>query len=334
MVLNIGGSGRGRKYPQQVELGQIYSGVLTAMSGIHRDDRPALIALGLILAALCFCVALTAYQPSAESDKKQPSSLTNAEGSAPAIAPDSQSIEQIQSTEYENPCGQGEDNRKSDLCAQWKAADAASYAALWGMISAIVGGLGVVSVAVSLYYTRQALLIAVAGTKAARKGNKIASRIGRSQTRAYLSCTSARYRLINQTCVLTFTVKNFGQSPANRCTLSAKVIAINIDSTGTDDQLLYSQSRETEIFFLPSQMEDDSATLIFPLQFSRSIIDSFNESHMLISAECKIVWDDVFIDSQTANFFVVESDTEIVDDGVFPRRRQGSMRVGNSRPDA
>ena len=43
------------------------------------------------------------------------------------------------SLEEKWPCPRGEDNRASDLCAQWKAADAARKAAEWSIVAFIVG---------------------------------------------------------------------------------------------------------------------------------------------------------------------------------------------------
>lgn len=61
------------------------------------------------------------------------------------------------------PCNPGADNRKSDLCAQWKAADAASSAAYWtentfwlGMIGVLIGAFTLVAAVAAAWYARNA----------------------------------------------------------------------------------------------------------------------------------------------------------------------------------
>ena len=71
--------------------------------------------------------------------------------------PTVQPIEAIQGMEYQNPCRQGWDNRNSDLCAQWKAADAAADAAYWAKWQLWIGIAGVGGLLVSLHLTRLAL---------------------------------------------------------------------------------------------------------------------------------------------------------------------------------
>lgn len=91
----------------------------------------------------------------------------------------------------ETQCAKGIDDRRSDLCAQWKAADAAREAVLW----AVWSGLAVV---VALILTMEA--------------NRIARETGKKQTRAYVGIEEVwldlRHRRIE------FFTKNFGQSEA------------------------------------------------------------------------------------------------------------------------
>jgi hypothetical protein len=58
-------------------------------------------------------------------------------------------------SEKDRGCTQGKEERQSDLCAQWKAADAASDAARWAMASLFVGIVGTGLLVWTLWETRQ-----------------------------------------------------------------------------------------------------------------------------------------------------------------------------------
>jgi len=50
----------------------------------------------------------------------------------------------IDTDQYSSPCEKGQDKRYSDLCAQWKAADAAAEAAKWSYGQIWIGGVGLI----------------------------------------------------------------------------------------------------------------------------------------------------------------------------------------------
>lgn len=70
------------------------------------------------------------------------------------------------------PCLPNQDNRKSDLCAQWKAADAAAESAEWSRYAALIGAMSGLFVLIALYFTFQS--------------NRIARQSAERQLRAYL----------------------------------------------------------------------------------------------------------------------------------------------------
>lgn len=74
---------------------------------------------------------------------------------------------------YEKPCAKGDDQRDSDLCAQWKAADSANLAA-W------LSGLSFAAVLVALYL--------------AFRSNSIARGTAHSQLRAYVTLGTVEMR--------------------------------------------------------------------------------------------------------------------------------------------
>lgn len=63
-------------------------------------------------------------------------------------------------SDLNQPCEQGEDNRSSDLCAQWKAADAARSSAdaawLFGALGSLIGALTLAAAAAAAIWARKA----------------------------------------------------------------------------------------------------------------------------------------------------------------------------------
>lgn len=78
-------------------------------------------------------------------------------------------------------CDPGDDQRDSDLCAQWKAADAASEAAWWTKLSGLLSLFGLVGVAGALFLTI--------------RSNRIAQDSSKRQLRAYLGVESIRFEI-------------------------------------------------------------------------------------------------------------------------------------------
>ena len=73
----------------------------------------------------------------------------------------------VESSDLEKPCKEGDDQRSSDLCAQWKAADAAKTASLAAWLGALIGAFTLAAAYSAAKWARKA-------AKASRKGNKIA----------------------------------------------------------------------------------------------------------------------------------------------------------------
>ncbi|MEF2074924.1 hypothetical protein [Consotaella aegiceratis] len=107
------------------------------------------------------------------------------------------------------PCEQGREDRSSDLCAQWKAADAAKKSADWGAFSVCIGVVTFLAAAVAAIYagsTSKASWASVAETR----------RIGEAQVRAYLDFehVTIGYDAANQCLTFSAMIINNGQSPA------------------------------------------------------------------------------------------------------------------------
>jgi hypothetical protein len=113
----------------------------------------------------------------------------------------------IDAAKYKRPCIKPHGHDESDLCAQWRAAKAAERAALWGLVQMVLSAFGVVGLAVTLWYNRNAL-------KLAGEANAVSQRNGEAQVRCYLSVVEGRVKLSGNVPLFQVKVKNAGQSPA------------------------------------------------------------------------------------------------------------------------
>jgi hypothetical protein len=186
-----------------------------------------------ILAALA-CLILSAQAPRPETQPKQAEVSNQVGKSAQTIPPPPfEPVQPVQRRITERPCEPGQDNRQSELCAQWKAADAATDAAYWAWASFWLGLAGTVGLIATLYYTRKAVLAAEEATKDADKALEIAARnadaaaqqvtvaqsTARHQLRAYIGVAKVTLdvsssNMIMDRITVTVALKNFGQTPA------------------------------------------------------------------------------------------------------------------------
>jgi hypothetical protein len=79
-------------------------------------------------------------------------------------------------SEHARSCRPGEDDRTSELCAQWKAADAGDKAAYWARWSFFLGIIGTLGLLWTLYYTRKAVRLAGSASQDTQTGLAIAAR--------------------------------------------------------------------------------------------------------------------------------------------------------------
>lgn len=100
-----------------------------------RGYRGIILAIGLILGA-------ASQPPKADREKPTQSASQQVEQSLADMAASLR--EANKPSDLEQPCKEGDNKRSSDLCAQWKAADAARSAAnatwLFGALGSLIGG--------------------------------------------------------------------------------------------------------------------------------------------------------------------------------------------------
>ena len=126
---------------------------------MFRGNRLLIIAAGLVLAC--------ANPANAEGGEQKPQAEQSVAKSLGDIAAaNNQQAERAKrSDQDEAPCGQRQYGSSADLCAQWKAADAASDSAWWAWIAAISTIVSTTAVLIAIGLTFQANTIARATAK-------------------------------------------------------------------------------------------------------------------------------------------------------------------------
>lgn len=122
-----------------------------------------------IVVTLVGWLALSGQAPNPAAQPDQNKTEANQAQAAQPVAANAQAVEPVQPSEYYRPCEQNGQDHNSDLCAQWKAADAARDAADWTKWGFWAGLAGVIGLLWTLYYTRGAVVASAAALEHARK---------------------------------------------------------------------------------------------------------------------------------------------------------------------
>lgn len=206
----------------------------------------------IILATVGWLILASAPTPSDKSQYKQTETSKAVPESAQSIAVSlSGPVEVIQRPEAKPPCGPRKYSSDDDLCAQWKAADAATDGARWSFWSLILAAVGTIGVLISLYYTRKAVLAAEDATRdadlalaiAERNANAAALQVetfqknARLQLRAHLSAKSLRVddgeKYGRSGPCMALEIVNYGQTPALLTTIKFTALWICGEVTET-----------------------------------------------------------------------------------------------------
>ena len=130
-------------------------------------------------------------------------------------------------------CKPGQDDRSSDLCAQWKAADAAAESATWtfatfilAIFGTVIGAFTLIAAGFAAWYARHAAIETRRSADTADIGNAISADTAKRQLRAYLGVAASIVPVRNDERSLSgvrgvtshdirIEIKNFGQTPAS-----------------------------------------------------------------------------------------------------------------------
>jgi hypothetical protein len=144
--------------------------------------------------------------------------------------------ERAHRAKYEAECDPANEKRDSDLCAQWKAADAAAKAAKWAKIAAWLGGISGLLVIAALFLAFQS--------------NSIARQTAKRQLRAYVGIEwiGVSGFVVGETPSSEIRAKNFGQTPAHHCDIFS-FMALGVE--GDEDALKMPTAEEHSAFLAP-----------------------------------------------------------------------------------
>ena len=180
-----------------------------------------------IFAALAGLALLGAAPSPNQSGKPDQSHSTAAAQQSLQRIADAQA-KQAEPGEYQAPCGDGEYNNKSDLCAQWyaaraarDAADWAYWAVFWSVVSLGLSSAGLIALVVTIRQGRE-------GLRQARIANETSDRNARLQIQAYISLSSPAIEVLTDGRIcISFDVANSGQSPARMVQITVEVFLRN-----------------------------------------------------------------------------------------------------------
>lgn len=268
------------------------------MSSSHRDDRPALIALGLILAAIVLVSGL-----GLASRYLAANPLPFANGSAAQYA---------------------DGQRGPSEGHWWPEFSARDTYAQWAM-TGLAFVATIISV-VSVFLIRQTFIETKRTADAAVDSNATTREIGEAQTRAYLSPGVGTFRVTLNGATLKIEIGNFGQSPAQEVDIWARLMMPNMNSSGNHDQLLYSEWRRAGIVGIGAGQTGEAWLLFANGSAPKEIFRSMHTNTFYVSAECRMEWTDVFDKKWPANFFVSEAVDEQVSMNALGDPRMGNLR--------
>lgn len=192
-----------------------------------RRDRITLIAV------VGWLISAASPQPSAENQPKKTEGQSQIASGPPSVAVTiSKPIEIFQPKIDVPPCGPNQYQANDDLCAQWKAADAASRAAIWAMIGTIVAAIGTVGLYWQIKLTREAVEDTGKATEAMQESNEIAKIAQRPWLTIEAKITKASFDGAELYVRYKVQVKNIGQMVAERCCIRGAIIERDWSSDG------------------------------------------------------------------------------------------------------
>lgn len=250
---------------------------------------------------LTFLVASSPPQQGRQSqDDQTQQQITNAlERIAGAAESDNKAAD------YNPECEPGEDNRRSDLCAQWKAADAANKAAIWtqrsayiAIVAALIGFLTLGAAVAAAWFARLAAKHTETGAKAARaavaatrKANRISEDTASKQLRAYIGTKGARAFYVGAPLSrIVIELQNFGQTPATMVISSTRIYL--------DAQLTGAPGPDTDFVFKNEFgiVEPGAEPILFielPENWIHEHLDGLRSGGLRLAAETRIDYVDI-----------------------------------------
>lgn len=166
-----------------------------------------------LLLAILVCVAASSYaapQPSGKDAQPHKAGRAQVNQTAPVPTPPKHvpiarptKQERVETPLHKQPCRNTPEDRQSDLCAQWEAADATRDTAWWAMVGTLVAIIGTAGLWSQIWLTRKSLDVAMADRRPSVYPDKVTFKIEGKTLKGQIS------------------VKNFGQSEARDVAITA-----------------------------------------------------------------------------------------------------------------
>lgn len=198
-------------------------------------------------------LTLAAHHPEAEAKAQQGEREERVANAIDDIATlYRQQTERLESAPESQPCEPGDDKRDSDLCAQWKAADAAASAAWWASVGTWVSSISGFFVVIALFLAFQS--------------NRIARASAQAQLRPYVHADGVGWalRVNGGDTFLDMKVqfRNAGQTPAKNVRMGAVAYFTKPDEAPPNVNMMVDVSTEKQPLGPASCV---SVTVISPL---------------------------------------------------------------------
>ena len=172
------------EFQEQAEPWQIHNGFLDSML----RGYCGILATVAGLAALFVAFGMGVYQGALNNPHEQRYQPYRYNAEQPkGIEASAAADAKPQPLQYRTPCHQPEGQGESDLCAQWRAANAAQDGAFWTKWGVWIGIIGSTLLLWQIILTRQAVVDTSEATEAMREANEIARDTAKRQLRAYIT---------------------------------------------------------------------------------------------------------------------------------------------------
>jgi hypothetical protein len=186
-----------------------------------------------------------------------------------------------------------------DLAAQQSMAEDTEgmHIAAWGGV--VVGALGTAFLAWTILLTMQSI-------KTANNAIDVTREIGRSQVRAYLTCTSFEYALRDNLIQIVVSIKNTGNSPARKIVFGGD---LHFSAATLNVGELVPKEKIFRIFFnsqpcsdIPGGGEGTGLFIMHKSDENSKVFEGLIKYGDYLNASCTLNWRDVFKDPGFAQF--------------------------------
>jgi len=162
-----------------------------------------------------------------QADRQQPDQASQTQASTAIQGP---SVEQADEPAHlYEPCDEGQEERSSDLCAQWKVADSARSAAnaawLFGALGSLIGAFTLAAASAAAFFAKQAADHTKTAAGHAKDSNTHNTESAERQDRAYLLVAPLGVRNLigSHDCIGHVLLRNVGATPAFNVSLKVKM---------------------------------------------------------------------------------------------------------------